>query len=284
MDELHLLFPRGVADFGDPDRFVEIVFLHQFAQFGDFVAQLRLRHVFPLIGVEVDAVAVVARSRRERLFEISVGIPHEGDAGKQHLRRRIDGLDRFKDLFQQFGVVFRVRRFAPRAVAVGFVDHLVGGDLSFVASGALGDVPQEILLVAVRRADRLVEFAAQNRDHGDALLAGLLDQRVPTCEIPFARLRFHLRPVEIDPDHPGAQSGHICQLPAHFLRRHPVQVRTHAERRSRGGQAEGGRPQRTEKQLIQFHNPEPFNWCFRWLCSNGLRPSGRLPVRKPRSF
>ena len=52
----------------------------------------------------------------------------------------------------------------------------------------------------------------------------------------------------------------------------------------RGGQAEGGRPQRTEKQLIQFHNPEPFNWCFRWLCSNGLRPSGRLPVRKPRSF
>ena len=96
------------------------------------------------------------------------------------------------------------------------------------------------------------KFAAEDRQDLDPLPAGLLDQRIPAGEVPFARLRLHLRPVEVGTDETDAGPGDARKLLLHLLRRHPVQMGADAVRGFRRGQCQRGGGQQTGKEL-PFH-------------------------------
>jgi len=191
---------RGVADLGDPDRFVDAVLPHQRPEIPDAQRKLGFRCIPPLIGMKIHHIEIRSGPRPQRCFDKCRRVAEIRNSGEQNPGLRVDPPDHRGSLFEQFGVVCAIRLFSPRTIAVGFVDDFVTIDPPLVTGDALFHITQPGFQFTEGRLAVRGHFAAENRQHFDVPVFRFGNDFVPTCEVPLSRLRLDLFPVEIGAD------------------------------------------------------------------------------------
>ena len=107
-------------------------------------------------------------------------------------------------------------------------------------------------------------FTAENRQDPDIRFFRLFDERVPAGEVPFARLRLDLRPVEVGADEADSGFRDSGEFAFRLQFRHAVQVGADSVRRLRAAEREGGR----EKQGCH-------GYALHFTRNSGVAPAAR---------
>ena len=224
----------GVADLRDPDRLPAVIALHQIPKILNPAAELRFRKIFPLIRMKVHDVETAAGSGAQRSLHERKRILKVGYAGEEDGRIRLDGTDDLRGLFQEGGVVFRIRPGSPRPVAVRLVDDLVIVDVVPVAPDHGFDVAFPGVHLLERGLSVRGKVAAEDRNRPEAEFPRLRDDGIPFGEVPLPRSRFDLRPVQIGPEEPDSGLFHALEFRDSLLGGHPVQMGADSVRRGVG--------------------------------------------------